>query len=382
MLRQSTETYILWMTIALGIGVVISLLAGLAELSHARKLPFFLLRRQAIERGWRNILIGIIFLLIGLAANIGGRPMIELVVPPTLTPTVSPTPSATPTVTLTPTITFTPSLTLPPTDTLTPSPTLTPSETPTPAYPANLITNIPEATVTPNPEAVIGLITVAVDQTDRGQPIGAAFQFEASTLTKLVALYSYDHMTNGVQTTTVWYRDGVSIYVDTALWEGGTGGSTVVGDVCPLEACLFLPGNYRVAVFVGDQLKRSADFIIVGTPPTRTPTPSDTPTVTNTPTVTSTFTASVTAAATFTRTSTATQTPTFTPSATYTRTATATSTSTRTATATASITPTRTPSVTPTVTLTRTATSTIKPVWATDYARTAIAATATAKAGP
>src|SRR3972149_5683475 len=135
MLRQSTETYILWMTIALGIGVVISLLAGLAELSHARKLPFFVLRRQAIERGWRNILIGIIFLLIGLAANIGARPMIELVVPPTLTPTVSPTPSATPTVTLTPTITFTPSLTLPPTDTLTPSPTLTPSETPTPPYP-------------------------------------------------------------------------------------------------------------------------------------------------------------------------------------------------------------------------------------------------------
>src|SRR3972149_1324849 len=96
MLRQSTETYILWMTIALGIGVVISLLAGLAELSHARKLPFFLLRRQAIERGWRNILIGIIFLLIGLAANIGGRPMIELVVPPTLTPTVSPTPTPPP----------------------------------------------------------------------------------------------------------------------------------------------------------------------------------------------------------------------------------------------------------------------------------------------
>ncbi|MBM4423276.1 MAG: hypothetical protein FJ030_07775 [Chloroflexi bacterium] len=373
MFSQSTETYILWLAIALGLGAIIAALAGVAELSRARNLPFFLLRRQAIERGWRNLLIGIIFFLIGLAAGIGGKPLVEFIVPPTLTPTISPTPSLTPTLTLTPTITLTPTLTL------TPSPTLIPSETPTPGYPAQLITNIPEATVTANPDAIIGLITVAVDQTESGQPIGASFQFDASTLTKLVALYSYDRMTNGAQTSTVWYRDGIPIYIDTALWQGGTGGSTVVGDVCPLEACLFLPGNYRVAVFVGDQLKRSVDFTIVGAPPTRTPTPSDTPTVTNTPTATSTFTATGTATATHTRTATPTRTLTATSSATFTRTSTFTATSTHTATATATVTSTRAPTNTPSATLTRTATNTLRPILQTDYARTAIAATATAK---
>lgn len=379
MLRQSTEVYILWVTIALGIGIAISLLTGVMELSRARRLPFFLLRRQAIERGWRNILIAIAFILIGLAANIGGRPMIELVNPPTLTPTLSPTSSVTPTASLTPTITLTPSNTLPPTDTLTPSPTQPPTQTPTPGYPYSRITNIPGATVTPGPEAVIGAITVAVDYTRTWQPIGAAFEFDAGALTRLFAIFTYNNMTNGVQVSTVWYHNGEPIYIDTALWEGGTGGYGAAA--CPLEICLFEAGNYRVAIFVGDALKQSADFVITGTPPTRTPLPSDTPTITNTPADTSTSTATTTATATSTRTPIPTRTPTFTASATYTRTATGTATATRTATATATITPSRTSSNTPTVTLTRTPSNTVKPVWATDYARTAIAATATAKAG-
>lgn len=358
MFRQATETYVLWLAAVLGIGFAFTLLAGLSELARARNLPFFLLRRQANERGLRNLGCSAFFLLIGLAALIGGQPLIETFVPATLTPTISPTASSTPTLTLTPTITLTPSLTVPPTDTLIPAPTLTPSQTTTPGYPAPLITHLPEATVTPNPEAVIGIITVAVDQTESGQPIGAAFEFEAANLTKLIALYSYDLMTNGVQVSTVWYRDGQPIYIDTALWQGGTGGSTVVGDVCPLEACLFLAGNYRVAVFVGDQLKRSADFVIAGIPPTRTSTPSDTPTAT----------ASATVTPTFTVTDTPTITPTFTASAT------------RTFTPMPSATLSRTPSATPSLTSTRPPTRTLSPILKTDYARTAIAATRTARA--
>jgi hypothetical protein len=379
MFRQATETYILWVLILLGFGVAVSLLAGLVELGRARNLPFFLLRRQAMERGWRNIVIGIFFLLLGLAVLIGGKPLVEMAVPPTITPTISPTPSVTPTVTLTPTITLTPSNTLPPTDTLTPSPTLTPSETATPGYPYDLITNIPEGTVTPNPDAVIGLITVAPDQTDKGQPIGAAFEFDASTLTQLLAMYTYDNMTNGVQSSTIWYRDGVPIYIDTALWVGGTGGPAV--DECPLEQCQFLPGNYRVAVFVGDQLKRFADFVITGTPPTRTLTPSNTPspsatfTATSTPTITNTATVTGTNTATFTASPRPTQTNTPSRTATFTRTFTATATNTPLPSATPTFT--RTPSVTPT----RTVTNTIPPIFLTDYARTAEAQTATAQAG-
>lgn len=371
MFGQSTDTYIFWAVLLLGAGFVVGLVAGLVELARARSLPFFLLRRQALERGWRNLIVSSFFLILGLAVLVGGKPLVETVIPPTLTPTISPTPTITPTETLTPTITLTPSLTLPPTDTLTPSPTVPPTETPTPGYPSALITNIPEATVTPDPAAIIGVITVAMDQTDTGQPIGAASQFDAANLTKLIALYSYDKMTDGVQTSTIWYHDGQPVYIDTALWAGGTGGSTVSGDECTLAQCGFTAGNYRVAVFVGDQLKRFADFVITGTPPTVTQTATNTATPSNTPTMT--------------LTPTITLTPT--PSATYTKTATPTDTATRTATYT------RTPSLTPSMTLTpsatytktatntRVPTSTIKPIFATDYARTHIAETATKAAG-
>jgi hypothetical protein len=344
MFKQATETYILWLTLALAAGLVISLLAGLANFAEARRLPFFMLRRQAAERGWRYVGFGAFFLLFGVAVVAAGKPAMELVFPPTTTPTVSPTPSPTPTITLSPTITLTPSLTLPPTDTLTPSPTFTASLTATPAYPAALVTPIPEATVTPDPSAAIGPITVATGYNSRFVPTGASLNFEAGTLTSLFAIFTYNNMTNGAQVSTIWFRNSEPIFIDTASWEGGTGGYGA--SACPLEICLYEAGNYRVAIYVGETLKQAVDFVITGTPPTRTPTPSATFTVTNTPTITPTF--------------TVTNTPTITP--TFTATAT------------------RTPTFTPTATLTRTPTNTLRPVLATDYARTAIAATRTARA--
>jgi hypothetical protein len=342
--RQSTETYVLWVTLALAAGLVIALLAVYLNFSRSRRMRFFSDRRQALESGWRYLFLSVIFLVLTLLTWVGGKPLIELIVTPTFTPTISPTPSRTPTITLTPTITWTPSRTLPPTDTLTPSPTLSPSPTSTPAFPADRVTNIPEATVTPDPGAAFGAITVARGYTDSWQPIGAAFEFEASTLTQLFAVFTYNNMVNGVQVTTVWYRDGQPIYIDTALWEGGTGGYGAAA--CPLELCLYEAGNYRVAIYISGGLKQFADFAITGTPPTRTPIPSATPTVSNSPTITPTFT----------------------------------QTNTRTATATATLTPTPTLTPTRTPTFTRTPTATFRPIIQTDYARTYVAATKTAKA--
>ncbi len=380
MFRQATETYLLWLTLALAVGLVISLLAGLANLSESRRLPFFMLRRQAAERGWRYFGFSIFFLLFGLAVIMGGKPAVELAIPPTLTPTISPTPTITPTFTRSPTLTLTPSLTLPPTDTLTPSPTLPPTDTVTPAYPAAQITPILEATVTPDPNAAIGPITVATGYNSNFVPTDASLNFDASNLTTLFAIFTYNNMTNGAQVSTIWFRNSEPIYIDTAAWEGGTGGYGA--SPCPLEICLYEPGNYRVAIYVGETLKQAVDFVIAGLPPTRTPPPPATFTATNIFTVTSTSTATNTATATSTRTPTFTPTHTPTRTATYTRTFTPTRTQTFTPSATPSATSTRTPTSTPSMTLTRTPTHTLRPVLATDYARTAIAATKTARAAP
>lgn len=342
--RQSTETYVLWVTLALAAGLIIALLAVYINFSRSRRMRFFSDRRQALEDGGRYLFLSFIFFILTIGVWITGQPLIELVITPTIVPTLSPTPSRTPTATLTPTITLTPSQTLPPTDTLTPSSTFTSSPSTTPGYPADSIAPIPEATVTPDPNAAFGAITVAKGYTDTWQPIGAAFEFDAGALTQLFAIFTYNNMTNGVQVSTVWYRDGQSIYIDSALWEGGTGGYGAAA--CPLEQCLYQAGNYRVAIYISSGLKQFADFTITGTPPTRTPLPSATFTVTNTPTITPTA----------TRTGTRTATATFT----------------------ASSTPTITP--TPTPTFTRTPSATFRPFLQTDYARTHVAATRTARA--
>lgn len=333
MLGQSTETYILWLTLTLAAGLIISMTAGLIDLNRARNAPFFIMRRQALERGWRNILIGVVFLLIALAVNFAGKPVVELIITPTLTPTISPTPTLPPTITPTPTITLTASQTLPPTDTLTPSATFTPSATPTPGYPSELITPIPDLSVTPDPNAVIGPITIATGYTRNFVPIGAAFEFDAGQISGLFAIFTYNNMSNGAQVSFVWYKDEAPIHVNTTVWEGGTGGYGA--EPCLLDQCSWEAGLYRLAIFVGDQFKRSVDFVIVGTPPTFTATSSATLTITPTPAITNTTLPTVT----------------------------------RTASPTSTVRPTRTP------------TATFRPVLLTDYARTAIAATATATAG-
>ena len=193
-------------------------------LFQSRGEPFFMIRRQKLEGGWRNIGFAFVFLLIAVSLNLAAKPLIEIVIPPTLTPTISPTPTVTPTKTLTPTITLTPSLTLPPTLTLTPSLTFTASPSATPPYPSNLITPPSGTLVPPNANAGVSAITIATGYTSRYVPLGAANQFDASKISDLYALYTYDGFNEGMQYTEVWYKDGIPIYIFTERWIYSAGG--------------------------------------------------------------------------------------------------------------------------------------------------------------
>jgi len=104
--------------------------------------------------------------------------------------------------------------------------------------------------------AAIGPITVAIGYNSRFVPVGASLSFDASTLTSLFAIFTYNNMTNGAQVSTIWFKDSEPIYIDTASWEGGTGGYGASS--CPLEICLYEAGNYRVAIYVGEALKQAA----------------------------------------------------------------------------------------------------------------------------
>jgi hypothetical protein len=134
--------------------------------------------------------------------------------------------------------------------------------------------------------------------------VNPAAQF-ANPVGHLYGTFSYDNMIEGVQWSALWYRDGQLVYLETAPWNGGSGGYGYT-DWNPSSE-LWLAGNYEVQIFIGSQWKVSGLFIVTGDPPTATVT------LTQTPTQTSTYTPTPTNTLRPTRTQTPTRTPRVTP---------------------------------------------------------------------
>ncbi len=286
------------MTVLLAVlGAGLSLWLGVRRIRKGRRVAYYRLRQREVGAGWRTLFTAI--LLLGAAWVVGrfGEPTVYRFFSP------SPTSSLTPTITLTPTISLTPTITLTPTETLTPLFSYTPTEAPTPFMPEAVALQF-TSSVTPNPEAVFSPIKfsrtianfVAVDpQTVFENPIRRIF-----------ATFTYDKMTDGVQWTALWYRGETLVYYETEIWKGGTGGYAYSLWSPPQEE--WLPGTYRVIIFVGLEWKVIGEFHVVGDPPTPTATISPTPTRTPTATVTPSRTVTPSQTATPSRTPTATRT--------------------------------------------------------------------------
>jgi hypothetical protein len=252
-------------TVLLFVGLMLSLLIGWSQISSARKLPYFLLRRERTLKGWRWIAIGFTFGLSGGLVFIFGTRVAYIIIPPT----PSQTPTAT--ITLTPTISATPSITY--TSTISPTPTITPtaSVTPTPKLPEAIAVLIRE-TVTPDSEAVFSPIMVAERIDSLNRPVDPAEEFE-NPIRILYGAFTYDNFTDGIRWTAIWYYGDEVVCIEKQTWDGGTGGYGYTE--CLPE--LWLPGNYEIQMFIGEKFGVSTRFTITGEPPTPTPTPSRTP---------------------------------------------------------------------------------------------------------
>ena len=244
---------------------------GWQRISSARRLPYFLLRRDLAGKGWRVIAFGLVSGLLAVLLLVFGTRIAFKIVPPT--PSMTPTA----TITYTPTITLSPTISKTPTISATPTITHTATATPTPFLPEQIIILFRE-TVTPRPDAVISPILVARRIDRNNQAINPREEFE-NPVRRLYGAFTYDNLADGVRWSALWYYEEEMICVESTQWEWGTGGFGYTE--CERE--YWLPGEYEIQMFIGERWFESTRFIIVGDPPTATPTATSTFTPSITP---------------------------------------------------------------------------------------------------
>lgn len=290
--------------------IILLVWSGVKAIRSAHGLPFFRMRRERMVRGWRMLFFAVIFIIIVVMLNTQAEPLIYSYFPATVTFTI------TPTITQTPTISLTPTITLSPTITKTPSITDTPTITPTPFIPLVIEARF-DSSVTPNPNATFSTLTFTDGLDALYRPLRPGTEFE-NPISHMYAIFSYDSMLQGSQWTALWYREDELVHFETIPWDGETGGLGYTDWAPPPEE--WLPGLYRVILFVGLQWKTSGEFIVFGNPPTPAPSLTPTPTNTATRTATPTKTRWPTPTLTPTRTLRPTNAPTLIPTVTLTRT--------------------------------------------------------------
>ena len=257
---------------------VLAFIVGWRKIASARKLPYFLLRRELSSQGWRAITTGFVLGLISVLMLLFGNRVVFAIIPPT--------PSRTPTATITstPSITTSPTISTTPTISATPTISSTPTETATPMLPAELAAVLIRETVTPQADAAFSPILVAT-RIDRRtyQPINPGDRFE-NPIAILYGAFTYNNLTDGVRWTSIWYFDQDIVCLETQAWDGGTGGYGYT----ECEPDQWLPGEYEIRMFIGETWIVSTRFTVEGNPPTPTPTATFTATLAPTPTASTT----------------------------------------------------------------------------------------------
>ena len=168
------------------------------------------------------------------------------------------------------------------------SPSITTTSTgglPTPSYTNTLaITQTPHIPIaieaqfkgerTPPADAVFSRIQFTNQGIDSlYRPINPDDTF-ANPVGEMYAYYTYDGMTDGVQWTVLWFRDGELVHFESDPWLWGSGGAGF--SAWRPDADDWMPGEYQVQIFIGLDWLVVGNFIVEGDPPTLTPSPTPT----------------------------------------------------------------------------------------------------------
>jgi hypothetical protein len=139
---------------------------------------------------------------------------------------------------------------VPPTST----PTLEPSATPTrlPPSPTPIVSPIPAPA-----SAQMGPIAFTTQVTERRAPISPTTVF-SGTVSRVYAAFPYSGMRNGLDWTQVWYFNGIEFSREEDNWDWGS------TDLSYIFTKLVGPGDYRLELYVNDDLLTSGQFTVLG----------------------------------------------------------------------------------------------------------------------
>ena len=265
MSSMTIDQTILLMTIIFGLGLFVAFWVGWVQIQAARKLPYYLLRKERTLIGWRWFVLAAMFGLAGIVSASLGQRAVYALYPPT--PSITPTATKTSTPTITPTLinTNTPTITL--TSTVTPTAT----QTPTPSLPEEIRVLLLRETQNPDPDAVFSPVLVSRRIDRQNLPIGASDVF-TNPVGKLFGAFTYNYLTDGLRWTAIWYAGSELICLETHAWDGGTGGYGYT----ECEPGIWVPGEHEIQIFLGETWMVSTLFAIEGDPPAPTLTPSPT----------------------------------------------------------------------------------------------------------
>ncbi len=134
------------------------------------------------------------------------------------------------------------------------SPSRAPSATPTPTPPSPTITSSP----VPAPTSVqMGPIAFATQISDGRKPVSPTSVF-SDTVNRVYAAFPYSGMRNGLTWTQIWYFNDVEFSRGEEIWEWGSADRSYVF-TNPVGA-----GDYRLELYVNDDLVASGAFVVRG----------------------------------------------------------------------------------------------------------------------
>jgi len=311
----------LWIGVLIfGLGAIFSLLSAIRTLQISRRWSDYRLRRRYVVQARGSVALALLSGGLAVALLVVGRsaapPAEPGPLPGTATSTASPTGSAaTPDAPIeTATAPEAAATATVPTSAPIVPPTL--AITATPAMPI-AVQALVQGTATPPFAVQFGRLRFST--TINNYTLVAPGEEFTNPIKQMYSVFTYQPIGAKIEWIALWYHNGALEYVDSTSWKDFPAGVGVASWARPAPE--WLPGQYEVQIFLGTEWQASGRFVLMGDPPTASPTPQPTSTATAVPTATASGTATITRTPTASLVPTSTRTPSVTPSPTGTRTA-------------------------------------------------------------